>query len=132
MTAQPFVPEANPILSPTVVTTTAASAASPRTETLTLPRAGIYDVTVVAKLNGSTDHMMTARFSVTYCNVTNDTLLTEQRGTTSKSTGSGFGLDTLTLSAPTSDGVLTATAAWTNGENKSVIWDIRARLATPL
>lgn len=128
MSPLPFVPDADPLSAPTRVTPSNGSAASPQTTTLTLPQGGMYLVSVVCKLQGSRDHMMTGLWLVQFYDATsNDTLVATQIGTTSKSASSAFSLTALTLSNPTSGGVLTATATWGNGLSYSASWDVRAR-----
>lgn len=124
---EPFLPQDLPGLTQAASNTTTASAATPSTGTHTLTGFGQWLVTVVAKLNGSRDHQMVGTWLVTYDDQTNDTLLATQVGATAKATGSSFGLSTLTLSNPTSGGVLTATAAWTDAANHAVIFRFAAQ-----
>jgi hypothetical protein len=91
----------------------AASGTSPRTVTFTLPKFGIWLVTVAGKVNGTRDHMASGTWLVYYYDGINDTLATDQLGTTKLAAG---GLATgMTLSAPTSAGVLTATLTFSSG-----------------
>lgn len=125
---EPLLPSESPGIPVTRSTVTAGSGASPRTNTFTLPLTGIYDVTVVALVNGSRDHMLTGQWRVVYENQTNDTLLSTAIGAIAKSTGSTFTLDTLTLSNPDAAGVVTATASWGDGVNYAVIFKFTARM----
>jgi hypothetical protein len=109
-------------------TVTTASTASPNTSTFTIPSAGVWLVTVYAKVQGSLDQMMTGTFLVNFYDGINDTLLSTQLGSTAKSSGASFGLNTLALSNPTSGGVVTTTATWTDGQNHPVIYVYSARL----
>jgi hypothetical protein len=135
MAGIPFAPDSLDTFTVPTITgpTNATSSASPATSTATLTGNGIWVVTVQAKLNGSLDHMMTgAWLTQFYDAATNDSLLSTQIGATSKSAGSVFGLTALTLSAPASGGVLTATATWTNGTSYVITWTFRARRLAPL
>lgn len=133
MTTLPFVPDSDPLVVPTKVAATNGASLTPQTTTLTLPRNGIYLVAVSCRLNGAPDHMMTGLFLVQYYDAgANDTLLSTQLGATSKAAASGFGLNTLTLSNPTSGGVVTATATWTSGGTYAAYFELAARLLTAL
>ncbi|MDF2534336.1 MAG: Pectate lyase superfamily protein [Bacillales bacterium] len=110
---------------------TIASQVSPSISTFTLPSAGMWLVAVTAKLNGSKDHMGNTLYLVNYYDATNDTLTSENLGNGSKfSAGSGFGANVLTVSAPTTAGVLTITAGWTDGAAHSVVFSVQARKLT--
>lgn len=125
--AEPFSSTDFPGLLKSVATATTASAASPGATTYTMPRQGTWLIVVVARVNGSLDHSMTGVWLVMWSDQTNDVLLSTQLGATAKATGSSFSLGTLTLSNPTSAGVLTATATWGDGANHAVTWTITAR-----
>ena len=82
----------------------------------------------MARVNGSLDHAMSGTWLVNYYDsASNDTLLSTQLGVTAKAASSSFGLNTLTLSNPTAGGVITATAAWTDGQNHAVVFTFTAR-----
>lgn len=106
---------------------TTASAASPAVQTFTLPGAGVWLVTVTAKVTGSKDHMMSSSYLAYFYHATNDTLDTDQIGGLHKSAGSSFGLSSLSTSGPSTTGVLTYSAAWTDGASHAVTWAFTAR-----
>lgn len=111
--------------------TVTASGASPQSDTVTLPGPGVYLLSAAAKLNGSADHAMSGVWLVFYADETNDTLSTQALGAVVKSAGSTFGLGTLTASNPSSAGVVTLAATWTDGLSHTAIWTGRARLLAP-
>lgn len=107
--------------------TTTASGGTGLTGAATLSQQGTWLVSVAARLNGSLDHAMSGTWLVNLNDAANDILLSSQLGSTAKSASSAFGLDTLTLSNPTAAGVITATAAWTDGQSHTVAFSFTAK-----
>lgn len=116
-----FVPDLTGVdtfLTPTTASISNSSAVSPLAATMTLPSAGIWLVAVNYQLQGSSDHEVAGVWLVHYNTAGSNRMLTSTLlGVVGFSSGSSFGLSTssLTLSNPSTSGVVTATASWANG-----------------
>lgn len=106
---------------------TTASGASPAAQSFTLPSAGVWLVTVSAKVNGDKNHMLNGTYLVYFFDSTYDTLDTDQIGTTKKAVGSSFLLNDLTVTGPSTTGQLDYQASWSDGGSRAVTWVFTAR-----
>lgn len=104
-----------------------ATNVSPLSTNYTLPSAGVWLISVTALVNGSKDHMANGNYIVTYYDSTFDTLAIDQIGTSKFSSGSTYGVDSLTVSVPNQSGQITLTVGWTNGSSQNATFVLRAR-----
>lgn len=117
---------------PDIPPATSASGLTPRTTTFTLPRPGLWEVTVRARYGNSNNHITMTQWWLTFYDDIADISNAQVKMTTVVSSGSLILPGDTTLSAPTSAGVVTVTSPWADGNSYTVDWRYVARLIMPL